>query len=124
MTLLLVFLGGGAGAVVRYLLSLWIGSPKLDGGQFPWATFTANSLACLVLALGLAYGLRQPLSREAQLVVLTGFCGGFSTFSTFAAELFGLLQSGHAGVALLYLLGSVAVGVAVLYLVVSVASPR
>ena len=86
--------------------------PPLDlgSGGFPWATFVANLLACLLLGLGLSLAARNQLTSSQQLFALTGFCGGFSTFSTFAADVLLLLQEGHPGVAFTYLAASIACG--------------
>lgn len=120
MSALLVFLGGGLGAVARYAIGRLLPVTALESGHFPWSTFLANLLACIVLGVALSLISREGLSRTGQLLLVTGFCGGFSTFSTFAAELVGLLQSGHAATALLYLGGSLLFGmlsiVAVVYL--------
>lgn len=97
-------------------------TPDLAQGQFPWATFIANFLACLVLGFGLALALRGSLPRSGQLILLSGFCGGFSTFSTYAAELLELFQSGHATMALIYLFGSLIAGVAALWIVLTLNS--
>lgn len=120
MTWWWVFLGGGLGALSRYGLALLLPPQALTAGHFPWATLLANLAACLLLGIGLSLVGREQLPKAAQLLLLTGFCGGFSTFSTFAAELLQLLQHGHVPVALAYLTVSVVSGVlalaAVLYL--------
>ena len=92
-SLLLVGAGSFAGGVCRYLLSLVI---RGGGGLFPWATFVTNVAGCLVL--GLIYGALAhcPGDRpQLRLLLATGFCGGFTTFSTFSAEALALLQGGH-----------------------------
>ncbi len=106
-----VFLGGGLGAVSRYGLALLLPPEPLSEGNFPWATLLANLIACLLLGYGLSLFWREQLPRAGQLLLLTGFCGGFSTFSTFAAELLQLLQYGHTLVALTYLAVSVLFGI-------------
>jgi CrcB protein len=80
---LLVFLGGGAGSVCRY--AIWLAMRSwLD--KFPWATFAANALACLLLGALLGWQAQGLLSDQRRLLLVTGFCGGFSTYSTFTAE--------------------------------------
>ncbi len=104
----------------RYGLTLLLPPDPPSEGHFPWATLVANLAACVLVGLGLSLVGREQLPKAGQLLLLTGFCGGFSTFSTFAAELLQLLQHGHAPVALAYLTISVASGMlalcAVLYL--------
>lgn len=98
---LLVFLGGGLGSLIRYILGRWVAT--LHTHHFPLGTLTANILACF--ALGLMVGLadtRQLLSPAAKIFWTIGFCGGFSTFSTFSAETLSLVQSGFTGSGLLY----------------------
>lgn len=95
-----VFIGGGLGSMLRFGISRWLGVP---GSGFPWATFWANLLACLVLGLGFFYFTRKgEIPSHFQWLVLTGFCGGFSTFSTFSLETLHLLQTGQTGLALMY----------------------
>lgn len=110
MNWLWVFLGGGLGAAARYAITLLLPPVSLSDGQFPWATLLANLLACILLGWGLGMALREQLAREGQLLLLTGFCGGFSTFSTFVLEVLQLYQGGHAGAALFYIAISILVG--------------
>jgi fluoride exporter len=81
--LLLVFVGGGLGSVGRYGLSVLLRPYAL---RFPWATLVANVLACWVLGMVLAQVSAGRWSEAQRLLLATGFCGGLSTFSTFAAE--------------------------------------
>ncbi|MBK9337973.1 MAG: CrcB family protein [Lewinellaceae bacterium] len=91
-TLALVFLGGGGGSVCRY--AVWLAlRPWTD--KFPWATFAANALACLLLGALLGRQAQGLLSDQHRLLLVTGFCGGFSTYSTFTSETWGLWQSGN-----------------------------
>ena len=91
--LLLVFLGGGLGSTVRFSLGKQVNA--LHHHHFPWGTLVVNVVACLIL--GFVIGLadhKQIISPTARLFWTVGFCGGFSTFSTFSVETLYLLQSG------------------------------
>ena len=77
--------------------------------NFPLATLIANFLASLILGFFLAQALAGNGSDFRKAMIMTGFCGGFSTFSTFSAESFQLLQQGQYGYALLNIFGSVMV---------------
>ena len=100
-----VFIGGGLGSVCRYALSLWLG--KHSSG-FPSATFAANILSCIVLALAWMYAAKHiDMNPELKLMILVGFCGGFSTFSTFSVETFRLLENQQFVAAFLYVIASI-----------------
>ena len=89
----LAFFGGGLGSVVRFTLGKWINS--LHQQPLPWGTFVVNAIACLVV--GLVIGLadhKQIISPNARIFWVIGFCGGFSTFSTFSVETISLIQNG------------------------------
>ena len=109
MNFLFVALGGALGSVLRYFLSLVI--PKMAG--FPWSTFVANVLGCLCIGIFSGLFLKcDSLSPNLKLFLVTGFCGGFTTFSTFASENLALLQSGKFGMFIAYALASFVLGVA------------
>ncbi|MEI9917992.1 MAG: fluoride efflux transporter CrcB [Bacteroidota bacterium] len=102
----LIFVGGGLGSVVRYLLHRWVS--VLHQVNFPFGTLAVNIVACFVL--GLIIGLadhRQFLSPDARIFWAVGFCGGFSTFSTFTAETLALFQQPAVMSALVYIAASV-----------------
>jgi len=94
LKLLLVGVGGFAGSVFRYLISHFLKSPQ----GFPWATFTANGLGCLLI--GLAAGLLSQEQKYLQLLLITGFLGGFTTFSSFGYETISLIQNDQHRLAL------------------------
>ena len=107
--ILLVGLGGCIGSILRYLVSTVI---PWDKSGFPTATFIVNIAGCLLI--GLAYGLLSKYSagqsNSLYLLLTTGFCGGFTTFSTFSNESVTMLQSGNPTGGLLYITGSLVLG--------------
>lgn len=112
--LLFVFLGGGAGSLARYGISELV--RKNFQGVLPLATLTSNSLSCLVLALSLVMlNDKMPSTPSMKLLLITGFCGGFSTFSTFSFETVGLLKAGYTGIALANIIISIGVCFAIVY---------
>ncbi len=113
MKILLVGFGGFAGAISRYLVQLMV--PHTSGG-FPWGTFTANILGSLII--GIIYGLAEEhkvMTQEYRLFLAVGFCGSFTTFSTFAAENLSLFQLGAYGPLITNTILSVIFGVAAVY---------
>ena len=107
--LLLVGLGGAVGSMLRYLTSALIN--KYCTSLFPWATFTINMLGCLLIGFLVALAEKQPWAGDGfKYLFITGFCGGYTTFSAFANENFGLFNGGHTVTALLYIMGSVVCG--------------
>ncbi|MFE7896796.1 CrcB family protein [Streptomyces sp. NPDC057424] len=96
-----VALGGGAGAAARYTASLWWPSPA---GGFPWTTLWVNVAGCAVIGVFMAVvtevRMAHPLVRP---FFGTGVLGGFTTFSTYAVDIRGLIDGGHGGTGLAYL---------------------
>ena len=106
---LLVFLGGGLGSVLRYAISIRL-NPILT--NFYLGTFLVNILGCLLIGLLCGLSSKQHLiSPTTSLLLATGFCGGFTTFSTFALEKYNLLKSGQLMALFVYLALSVLVGI-------------
>ena len=110
---LLVFFGGGLGSVLRYALGKLMNS---HASGIPFGTFTANILGSLLIGIVLGMAARNGnISENTLLLVATGFCGGFTTFSTFAYENHVLLRDGNLGLFALYALGSLLLGFAAVF---------
>lgn len=103
---LLVFLGGGLGSVLRFLIGTFI--QKNISSIIPWHTLAANVLAAAIVGFISGWILLKPGQYEQQRILLSvGFCGGLSTFSTFTLENFELLKSGQYVLAISYIVVSV-----------------
>lgn len=115
MSLFYVFLGGGLGSVLRYAFGLYV--PQLFQTSFPLATFLSNVLACGVLAITVLYLNNSGKDQDwlNQLLVI-GFCGGFSTFSSFGADTIKLVNDGNIAIAALNVLISILVGFGLIFL--------
>ncbi len=106
--IILVFIGGGAGSVARYIISKYLNSHATG---IPYGTFTANVAGSLLIGIILGLALKNnTLSQNTVLFLATGFCGGFTTFSTFAYENHLLLKSGDFITFLIYTIGSFIIG--------------
>lgn len=104
----LVFFGGGIGSVLRYFLSNFLNNSNTG---IPYGTFLANILGSLLIGLILGIALKnQNLSQETVLFLATGFCGGFTTFATFAYENHLFLKSGDFMSFALYSMASLVLG--------------
>lgn len=107
--LLLVFIGGGIGSSLRYLVSKSL-NPLFD--NFYLGTFTVNSIGCLLIGLILGFSAKENLlTQNHTLLLATGFCGGFTTFSAFAFEKHELLKLGEFTSLSVYLISSIVLGV-------------
>ena len=105
---LLVFVGGGFGSVARYFLGKWLNNLET---AIPYGTMLSNVLGSLLIGVILGYlGKTGNMSQSQSLLLATGFCGGFTTFSAFAYENHLFLKSGDYFSFLPYTLLSLVLG--------------
>lgn len=116
---LAVFVGGGLGSLCRYTLGQY-----LPSASFPWATLAANIAACFILGYLTGYLLKNHLDEHFKVLIGAGFCGGFSTFSSFSSELLKLNQNGLVWTALGYMVVSMVLGLVAVGLGVFLASSK
>lgn len=108
-TIIYIGIGGGIGSILRYLTNLAAG--KLFNSVFPMGTFLANCIGCLFIGLFFGYFEKNNLlSKDLKLFLITGLCGGYTTFSAFSVENVGLIQNNQMGTVLLYTALSIAIG--------------
>jgi len=112
--LLVVFIGGGLGTVARFLIGKFL---PYSGKGFPWNTFCANLLGCLFIGFLIGYFLRNSNENESSLVLFAtvGFCGGFTTFSSFANENLSFIKSGDYNMLMVYSMLSLTMGIVMVY---------
>ncbi len=107
MRLLLIAVGGAAGTLLRYGVSLWLAAPARP---FPVPTLVVNAAGCFILSLIAGLTLKGlALPADARLALSVGFCGGLTTYSSVNHEVLALVEEGRAPVALLYALVTVVV---------------
>lgn len=112
-SVLCVFLGGGIGSVLRYVISLCF---TANNSTFPVSTFIANLIGCFAIGIFYAFTAKLGWSDNFRLLLTTGICGGFTTFSTLSYESLNLFKSGCYSVFLLYIIGSILLGIASVWL--------
>lgn len=113
--ILLVGAGGFIGSIARFLSQQLIA--RYYPSSFPWGTLAVNITGCFII--GVVYALGEKgnlLSPEMRLLLATGFCGGFTTFSSFAYENIALMRDGQLLYTFLYIAGSVIIGLLAAYL--------
>jgi CrcB protein len=112
--ILLVFLGGGIGSALRFAISKWLNN---NSYHLPFGTFTVNILGSFLIGFLIGMANKNNLLNEQQtLLLISGFCGGFTTFSAFAFENFNFIKTGDYSSLILYTIGSIVVGILAVFL--------
>jgi len=105
MIFLLIAVGGAAGSVLRYVVGGAV--QRMSAGGFPIGTMFVNVSGCFLIGILLRQFLNMQVSPELRAFLIVGFCGGFTTFSTFSGETLGLIEGGEYGRAAGYVMLSV-----------------
>jgi fluoride exporter len=112
--ILLIGLGGGIGSMARYLCQRWVAANYMY--SFPWGTFAVNIIGCF--AIGIFWGMTFKSfdnNESWKLFLMTGLCGGFTTFSAFTLEGIGLLKEEKLALFFTYVAASVLIGLLATY---------
>ena len=111
---LLVFLGGGIGSALRYAIGRIFNT---SSAGYPWGTFSVNIIGSLLIGVFMGIALKNNnLSENQTLLLVTGLCGGFTTFSAFAYENQQFLKEGDLTSFAVYTLGSLSLGIIAVFL--------
>ena len=109
MQLILIGTGGAAGSILRYLIQ------KAFNTQFPMGTLCVNIAGCFLIGLMWAFSTKG-MSEQLRYLLMTGFCGGFTTFSAFGLEASQMILNGRWAILFIYIFTSVAVGILATFL--------
>jgi CrcB protein len=112
--ILWVAAGGALGSAARYLVNVAAG--RVMGPEFPWGTLTVNIAGSFAMGLLIALmALKMQVSQEVRAFLTTGILGGFTTFSAFSLDFAVLVERREAGLAVLYVIGSVGLSLAAIF---------
>ncbi len=114
--ILLIGIGGGLGSIARYLCQK--GVALVYPHSFPWGTFAVNVIGCFLIGIfwGMSFRPSFAANESWKLFLMTGLCGGYTTFSAFSLEGIGLIKEQRLGLFFLYIAGSVLLGLLATYL--------
>jgi fluoride exporter len=114
-TILYIALGGAIGSVLRFLTSFFVA--KFWSNHFPLATFLTNVVGCFLIGVFIGLSEKNNLTdSNLKWFLITGFCGGFTTFSTFGMENINLFQSNNSFLAFAYIASSIITGLFAVWL--------
>lgn len=114
-TILYIAFGGAIGSVLRFLTSIFVA--KFWQNHFPLATFLTNVVGCFLIGILIGFLEKNNLTESnLKWFLITGFCGGFTTFSTFGLENFNLFQSNNSFLAFAYIASSIIAGLFAVWL--------
>ena len=113
-----VFVGGGIGSIIRYLITK---VSFFSSNSFPYSTFISNIIGCFILGLALTYFMKNDSQNSTIFIfIAVGFCGGFTTFSTFSSEGLELINNGNLITFIVYTFTSIFLGIIAVYLGASI----
>lgn len=122
--LFFVFVGGGVGSSLRFIVSMiWRHmtlNPRWASTVIPWPTFIVNIVGCFLIGLFYQHSERWGLAPETRLMLTTGLCGGLTTFSTFSYEGITLLRSGYVAEYAIYTVLSIVLGILAVLLAIKI----
>lgn len=113
-TWILLFLGGGTGTLMRYAIQLMLKTQPAS--LFPWSTLAANLLGSFLIGMFYTLSARLGMNGDMRLMLTTGLCGGFTTFSTFSHESLALFRQGEYALCIIYISACVILGMAFVWL--------